>query len=748
MRTETASQDDQSPRTEYQAWLSQAKLCLEQDPAAAARLYQQVLAARPEDPEALLGMALSAYQREDFAAAQDWAGQALALAEQEQLVAIYNLQGLLYLRQQQFMLARISFDSALALDPDSLELQQNLGLWHQLQGDWAAAGEIYLSVISQDPDQPEIFYNLALVLQRLERWNDARDAYLQTIRLKPGFVEAWQNLGQLLLSRGQLQDALDCFERALQLRPENPDVYLAVAQAFLRSRRPDRIAMAFKACQEALRIDPARAVSYARLGDVLLAANELEPARQCFDEALRLDPDQAGPMGQLGHVMLLQGEQDEARTLLEAALARSQSEDREQRSELLINYFFCLRMLELEPAERLAAYQDWDLQAGFRSARKPEPIQAPDPERRLRIGYVSGDLRHHSAATMTELLLRHHAREHFEVFVYDNTRQQDARSKALRELAPAHWHEIADLDDSAAEALIRADGIDLLVDMNGATAGNRLALFARRLAPIQLSGLGYGDTTGLDAIDYLISDPCYFEPEAAARLREGLIFLPEAMHWQPPDLELPAETRGPGQDPVLGYAGSLFKLRDRVLQAWLRILEALPAARLRIKTPMFGDQGTLERFRARLQALGFGLDRVELHGPSSHPQQLAFYRGLDLVLDSHPYQGGVSTFEALWLGRPVISLRGNLASSAGILTSLGHQELIAADLEQYVAKAVALASDREALLRYHASLGQELLASPLCDGPRYARLVESVYRQAWQAACRGEKLPSPFSVTV
>ncbi|HEY9844005.1 MAG TPA: tetratricopeptide repeat protein, partial [Candidatus Obscuribacterales bacterium] len=606
------------------------------------------------EADVMHGLAVLAYEIEDWVQARHWAEKALELQASP---ACLNTLGLIGLAEQKMLEARNFFLQAQALAPQDADVLQNLGLWHQLQGHWQEAARYYLQSLQLDPERAELMVSLGDVLFRIGRRTEALDVYFQAVNLRPDLVQAWQNFGSALVSCGRVDDAIGCFQHALQLNPEDPMAFLGLAQAF---QVGGQLPMAFKACQEALNIYPRLAPAYARLGDVLLRAGELVAAEQCAREALGIKPEDASYLGLLGHVLLLRGEQAEARLTLERALT---CEPVASHAEIYINLFFCLRNLPgLSPAERLAAFKDWDAKVGIRAdALAPLPT-VRDPQRRLRVGYVSGDLLEHSASVVSELLFRHHDSDSFDIYVYAKARKADARTGLLKQLAArwdsdgySHWRDIAALSESETLDLIRTDAIDLLVDMNGCTENNILPVFARRPAQIQFTGLGYGDTTGLEAIDYLFTDTWLFAPELAPQVAERLLYLPQLMNWIPPAYELAADISPLTEGALtLGCANSLFKLNPTVLACWRDILQALPEARLLLKSPQFTDAALSADFTRKLLEMGFAEERFELLGPSPREEHLKFFQQLDLVLDPFPYNGGISSLEALWMGRPLV----------------------------------------------------------------------------------------------
>jgi protein O-GlcNAc transferase len=617
-----------------------------------------------------------------------------------------------------------------------VEILASEGQRLQLQAQWLPAAEKYLQALALAPQEPELFFQLAQVLRLSGRASEAIDSYQQAITLEPDYHDAWQNLGLLLSEQGRFTAAVRLFEQALARWPDSLTLYLALARVFFAHRD---LARACKACQEVLQRDPQHATAYALLAEVLVHAGEWEAARQCLDEALRLAPEQAQWLALKGFICLNQGEPELAHGWLQQALDAPAL-------ETLMYYWFSLRCQpDLTLSDRLRDMRGWEARAGF-AAPLPRVVGVNAPERPLRIGYVSGDLATHSAALNTELLLRHHQREQFTLYVYSNTPVPDRETLRLQALLKQpHWRHISGLSTDQVCAQITADQIDILVDMNGYTAHNRLDVFARKPAPLQVSGLGYGDTTGLGTLDYLFSDRWIFPPESAPLLQERLLYLPEYMHWQAPTDDLPISVR-PAGPLVMGSGNSLFKLNLAVLRCWLAIMRDLPTVQLHLKNPQLEEAGTRQRFLRRLSALGFDCERVVLLGKTDRATHHAFYSGLDLVLDPFPYNGGISTLEALWMSRPVLSLKAPMSSGVSILMALGHPELIATDPADYHTKAVALLRDRPRLQALQGSLRSQLQQSALCDGVGFVRAVETAYRQIWRAFCQGDTLPSPTAI--
>jgi predicted O-linked N-acetylglucosamine transferase (SPINDLY family) len=363
----------------------------------------------------------------------------------------------------------------------------------------------------------------------------------------------------------------------------------------------------------------------------------------------------------------------------------------------------------------------------------------PVPERRLRIGYVSPNFSRHSVGYFVEPLIAHHDRERYEIICYYNHRLADETTARIRALAD-HWHDIPDASDERVERTIREDGIDILVDLAGHSKANRLGVFARRPAPVQMTWLGYPDTTGVTAIDYRITDPIADPaPEADECHTERLLRLGVFLCYQPPRDSAPVSERDGNGDVVFASFNSLPKLNEPTIRMWSRILEAVPRARLVLKAGALNYSDTVDRVVECFERNGIGAQRLSLHGwIADRGQHLQLYGDVDIALDTSPYNGTTTTCEALWMGVPVVSLAGTIHMSrvgATILCATGLQELVASGPDEYVDIAVALAGNpgrRRALRR---ELRGRLESSPLLDHEGYARQLEHQYRQCWNEWC-------------
>jgi predicted O-linked N-acetylglucosamine transferase (SPINDLY family) len=542
----------------------------------------------------------------------------------------------------------------------------------------------------------EMRYALALLAAR--RTAEAEKHLRHVVQAKPDFHEGWDNLAYCLKTQDRLADAIVCHRQAIAAKPDY-------------------------------------AVGWYNLGLTLSMYGEPVESLACHERALAADPHYA--MARYGRAQALQllHRVPEAIADYRRFLAL-QPNHHEARSCLL----FALHNLEEIPREELfAEHLAYGHKVGGPAANS---FVASDPDKRLRVAILSPDLRMHSCAFFIEPLLRHLDRSQFEVYLYHDHFREDTVSQRLRGMA-AVWRNFIGQPAAMVEKTIRDDAPDILVDLTGHIGLNRLPLFARRLAPVQVTYLGYPDTTGVPAMDFrftdAVADP---EGEVDRFATEKLVrFAPTAWAYAPPAdapgvVPAPAATRG---WVTFGCFNNLAKITDRMLGTWARILDAVPQARLRLKGRGLGDAAVRESYCARLARCGLDPARVELLDRTADTRQhLALYNDIDVALDTFPYNGTTTTCEALWMGVPVVSLAGDRHMSrvgASLLTAVGHPEWIAADADDYVRRAIELASDPARLAGMAAGLRDELLRSPLLDHAGQAARFGAALRACWVERC-------------
>jgi protein O-GlcNAc transferase len=487
--------------------------------------------------------------------------------------------------------------------------------------------------------------------------------------------------------------------------------------------------------EDVLELDPGHADALHFLGLTGHRVRDLGFAMEYFERSIQARPKDAVFHNNLGSVLVQAGRTEEA-----AAFFRKALEIDPNLNIAHINLIFVMVLLEsARPEDVYAEHVAWaKIHADPLLAQARRHDNSPDPERRLRIGYVSADFRQHALTYFIEPALAQHDSGTVEVYCYHSSRMVDDVTRRLVQHADC-WRDIIDLDDEQAAELIRSDRIDILVDLSGHLRDNRLLVFARKPAPIQLTYLAYPNTTGMSAMDYRITDAVCDPPGATERYyRETLIRLPRCMWCYQPREDMPAVSPSPVQQTgrvTFASMNGANKVTERMLALWARILVEVADSRLVLTT--VPEQGRA-RIRDALTQAGIAESRISMHDRLPTKEFWALYAGIDILLDTFPMNGGTTTCEALWLGVPVVTRSGDIFQSrAGlsILGTMGLDELIARSDEEYVRIAVALARDTERLAKLRASLRERMRASPLTDAPSYARALEAAYRGIWRTWC-------------
>ena len=633
-----------------------------------------------------------------------------------------------------FDLALASFDRALAICPSDTDSLRQRAVALTCLGRLAEATDGYRTLLAFCPDCAEAHLNLGNLLKLQGARDDALACYRRALKFNPSLADAHYNLGIVLHESAQHQAAVDCLCRAIELSPDHSPAHLNLGNVLKSLGQPEKAAASYRA---ALAIRPDFAEAHLNLGSVLSEQGLADQAIDCYRQALAINPQFAAAHLNLGNTLKEVGRLDEALSSYRRAIDID-PDFYAAHDNLLFTHNL---VLDQEPRTMFADA----LRFGECVARRAQPCSdwpnAPTPGKRLRVGLVSGDFRDHPVSHfLGSVLGALKLRGGVELFAYSNSRQDDAMTARIRSHCHA-WRAVAGMSDESVVRQIRADDIDILVDLCGHTEYNRLPLFAWKPAPVQVSWLGYHATTGVAAIDYLVADRWTVAAKEEALFSEKIWRLPETL-WclAPPEFEvavssLPALAAG-----YVTFAcfNRLDKMGDAVVALWARVLRSVPGSRLWLKAHALRYDVARGRVVDRFAAHGICGDRLILDGPSSRAAYLAAYQRVDIALDPFPYAGATTSVEALWMGVPVITLAGERFMSrqgVSLLMNAGLPDWIAADHDDYVACAVRQASDCQALAALRASLRARVLASPLFDAQRFAVNLEAAWRGMWQAWC-------------
>lgn len=630
--------------------------------------------------------------------------------------------------------AVVELRRAAELAPDVSVIRFNLGNSLLALGQLEDAAHAFQSAAAID-DDPDAWNNLGLTLARLRRWDQAADAFQNALRQVPDAPSLLANLGQVQIARREWDAALESFARWLELEPSNARAHDRLAFVWHEKGVLDKAEPAYR---RALEIDETLRTAHVGLGATLAAKGKLTEAQQHYAVALAQQPQDARVVSNVGHLQVLTGDISAALDSYRQALAwNPRLADTHSNLLLAMQY-----RNDVSDATLLTESRRWAAEHTDSLTRVEWPTVLPaHMDRRLRIGYVSSDLRNHPIGLLLNPVVQSHDRQRYELFCYASQTFFDDVSYRLYESAE-NWRVVGNLSDEALAAQIHTDGIDILVDLNGHTSNHRLGVFARRPAPVQASWLGYLGTTGLSEIDYLLADSVVVPAEDESHYVERIARLPHAMLcYEPPHLDvavgpLPAVRRGAV---TFGSFHNLAKVSEAVVALWSRILREVPNSRMYLKSRALADAAVAERYRKMFAAHGIAPERVKTAGTSPRPELFAAHAELDIALDPFPFGGGITTLNSLWSGVPVLTLRGQRFSARfgeSLVSAAGLAEWVAQDANEYVKKAVAAANDLPALATLRRGLRDQFLASPLCDRQSFTRSLEQLYDEFWARRTR------------
>lgn len=646
----------------------------------------------------------------------------------------------------------------------------NAAVQLQNAGRTAEAEAALWQAIAQEPGHADANHLLGLILHHTGRSSDAVALIRQATAAAPGEAVYFHNLGEALLASGAADEARQAYARAAELAPHLPQPRYAMG--LIAARAGDAAGAAGHFAQ-AVRLAPDYAEAWFELGLARRALGEAEAAAACWERVAALRPDAAGAILNLGTVRLQQGRFGEAAALLRRALqqqpdavaarlnlakllgdqgnlaeaaetyreaARRAPDDPVPHSNLL---FLLNHDPSVTPDALLAEHRAWAARftAGLPRFEHARPAAPADAERVLRVGYVSPDFRDNQLGFFIEPILAGHHRRRVWAKCYSDAVTPDAVTARLRRLADA-WEDTRRLTNAQLAERVRADRIDLLVDLTVHGGDHRLVAFARRPAPVQLTYLGYPNTTGLDAIDYRVTDVHLDPPGMTERFHsEELLRLPDTYFCYTPPAGAPEVGPPPSRAAghvTFGSFNRLNKLSDPAVALWARVLCAVPNARLFLKAPGLGDEETRRYTLARFAAHGIDAARIEMEGFGSFAGYLSAYARVDVALDPFPFNGGTTSLHGMWMGVPLVTLAGRTAvgrMGVSILTNVGLTNLIAADHDQFVAIASSLAQDARRLAALRDGMRARMSASPLTDRVRFVAALETAYREVWRRWC-------------
>ncbi|NQU57053.1 MAG: tetratricopeptide repeat protein [Rhodospirillales bacterium] len=658
-------------------------------------LFRKALSLKPDFARAHSSMGIALYQLGRLDDSLASLRQSLAINPSDQQVH-FNL-GIVLKGLNLPEEAIVSYREALRLNPKDINARINMGTVLLEERHHEEAAACFREALTVNPLTESAHFNLGNALQAMGNFDEAIVSFSKAIAINPDYVEGHLNLGYALKSQGQFLEAIDSYHKAIAIKPEYYEVYNSLGNALKDLGRHDEAIDSFN---KALSLNPEYSEAYNNLGNVFKDLGRQDDAIDNYRKALSIKPDYA-----------------------------------KAHSNLILTMQY---MPTMTGGDLLKETLKWGKQHCIHDAVSSFN-NTPDPERKLRVGYVSADFRMHAVSYLLEPLLAGHNRDQIELFCYAEVARTDQVSERFKNLSD-HWRSSVGLDDEQLVALIRDDMIDILVDCTGHTANNRLLAFSRKPAPVLVNHyIMHGTTSGVGAMDYILSDPLITPPGFENQFSEKVEILPNGTFAFRPDPLWP-EVAPPRQDPdgpLFACVGDPARICLQTVSLWSSLLVLVPGSRILFKHKAYDSPQAMEHWQAAFKELGGrALFENVVDGWGSN---MDFYGRVDVVLDTLPMSGGTSSLIPLWMGVPVISMTGNYychRNGSSMISHAGMAELTTQNPEDYLRIACDLINDRQRLNSLRATLRETIKSSPAMDGQGRAADLEAAYRSMWRKWCK------------
>ncbi|MBF0628761.1 MAG: tetratricopeptide repeat protein [Magnetococcales bacterium] len=617
----------------------------------------------------------------------------------------------------------------------------NLGLLLNSLGRLTEAEECLLNALAIAPDQHISRLNYANTLLSMGRLNEAETYCLAALSLQPNFLEALCTLGNIYSAAGRMSDAEQAYQNALAVQEESPETLLGLGNVYFVTGRHQ---LAVEIYLKVLTKHPNLTSALNNLAHMMFECGCYQKSRDLLEQALEHKPTDLNALLNYGRVLNTLGLHEEAEHAYRKALSI-----RPDFLEALNNLIF---MHNYQEDGNLENYSQDVRRYGILVAKRASPFihshHGAKPERRLRVGMISGDLLNHPVGYFLAGILRRIDQDAIELYAYSNHGLEDELTQELKGVMP-HWLNVVGMSDEQLAHRIHEDGIDILVDLSGHTARNRLPVFAWKPAPVQITWLGFFATTGLTAMDYILGDHYNLPEEESFHFAETPWRLPECyLCFTPPDLSIDVAPLPALRNRwiTFGNCNRIEKWNDQVFECWAEVLKSVPNSRLLLKSLGLRVEDEVRRIRDHWNRLGFSEERIILEGPSPRSDYFHVYDRIDIILDSFPYPGVTTSVEGLWMGVPFIAMKGRMFLShqgESILANAGLADWIATDSADYIAKAVHFAGDLEGLARLRSRLRDQVMRSALFDAERFGDHLVQAWRTMWRLWCSGRRPSNP-----
>ncbi len=727
----------------------------------AEKTVRQILTINPRHSLGLHLMGIIAFDVQRYDIAEELVCS--AIVEQDNNPSFYFTLGRILNKQEKKEDAVKAYRKALALNPDFTDALNNLGTCLLSLGRTDDASDIFARILKKDPGnfnalcntasilysnksfveslkyyyqairidpaRANLYYDIGRSLKALDRKDESLLSFQKAVDIQPDYIEALLGIGDVYRETGALDEALTIYEKVKSIKPHE-DAYANIVRIYLEQARNTDAVMEAEAAVKAL---PQSAQNFNNLARTYDKVTRFHDALDYYKRALALEPQNAEIHANIANTLKNLGHIDESLEALKKGLVMSPDKGWIYHNLLLAMVYAS----SVSPEELAETSRQFGKNITDPLLRRRPFTNDKNPDRRLRVGFVSPDFRDHAVSYFLSPLSKID-NINFELFAYSNLDKEDAKTEQLKKHF-AHWRNIKYLSDDSAADLIEEDKIDILVDLAGHTANNRLLIFARKPAPIQAMWLGYPATSGMAVMDYRITDS-YAEPIGMTEHlnTETLWRLPNIFCVYQPHIDSPAVIDHPPFEDngyiTFGCFNNFTKVTDPVLLAWAKIMTLVPDSKLLLEISGIGNEKLKSEIIERFEKNGLPIDRILLE-PHSRKNQFVLYNKIDVALDPFPCNGGTTSMDTLWMGVPLVTLAGtHFVSRMGvtIVTNAGLPELIAENVDEYVSKTVALATDHQKLRSLRKGLREKFFASPVMDETKFACNMENAFREMWK----------------
>ena len=643
---------------------------------------------------------------------------------EEDIKSILNL-----FKSNKLVDAKKEVDKKIIKNPNSFVLYNILGAILAEDMKLEEAVENYKKSIKINPNYAEAYNNLGVSFYKLNKLDEAIQSYEKAISLKPNFAEGFNNLGNTICEKNNIKDSLEYFEKALKIKPKYPEAYFGIARVYEKDNQKQK---AIDNYNKAILLKPNYAEAYNGLGLIYREISKSDDAYLNFNKAISANPNYEKSYNNLGNLLSNLGKHEEATNMYKQAI-KVKPNYATAYSNLLFNLNY---QIDFKIDYYLEEAKNYRLNCKSKTKNLSFQYKYEKNPNKLKIGFITADFGNHPGGYFTLSTLRELKKKNVDLIAYSTTNRPEKYSTYFKPLF-SKWHNVEKKEDEKIIKLILEDGIHILIDLQGHSANNKLTVFMHKAAPIQATWLGQG-STGISEINYFIGNSFINPKSEDKNYVEKVLRLPDVSQcFTPPDFDIKIDELPVLRNKFITFGGinQITKINDEVIELWSRILISTPNSKLFLINKSLNDKKILEGLYKRFKRNNINKDRLILLGATkTRKELLEFYNQIDITLDTFPYQGNTSTLESLWMGVPVVVLKGNrylFHFGESINNYLNMNNWTAKNKDEYILKAIKFSSDTNYLIEIRKNLRDNLLQSPLCDAVKFSNSFNNLIWYMW-----------------